>query len=70
MLTLYFSKGALANFLDDCVFAELGCRVDPLFLGGGRHCEREREWGRMWGRERVEERDYKQIAMSRGCKMK
>lgn len=39
LLTLYFSKGALANLLDDGVLAELGWRVDYLLIRGGGHCE-------------------------------
>jgi hypothetical protein len=38
-LTLYFSKGALSNFLDDSVLAELRWRVDPVLFRGDRHCE-------------------------------
>ena len=43
LLTLYFSKGALSNFLNDGIFAELGWRIGPLLFRGGRHCKRG-EW--------------------------
>ena len=66
LLTLYFSKGSLPNFLDDSVLAELRWRVGLLLLRGDRHCEYGS--GRDVGRRRSEERDYKQIAVSRGCK--
>lgn len=39
LLTLYFSKGALSNFLDDSVLAELGWRIGPLLFRSDRHCE-------------------------------
>jgi len=68
LLTLYFSKGALSNFLDDCVFAELCWRVDHLLFRGDRHCvgtEGGRGCGEVSGSE---ERDYKRIAVSRGWK--
>jgi len=38
LLTLYFSKGAMSNFLDDSVLAELRWRI-CLLLRGDRHCE-------------------------------
>ena len=66
LLTLYFSKSSLPNFLDDSVLAELRWRIGLLLLRGDRHCEYGS--GRDVGRRRSEERDYKQIAVSRGCK--
>ena len=39
LLTLYCAKGALCNFLDDGVLAELRWRVDHLFVRGSGHCE-------------------------------
>lgn len=38
MLTLYFSKSALSDFLDDGVFAELRWRVGHLLFRGDGHC--------------------------------
>lgn len=54
LLTLYFSKGALSNFLDDGIFAELGCRIACLLVRGGRHCKHG-EWRDVrerWSEER------------------
>ena len=53
LLTLYFSKGALTNFLDDSVLAELRWGVGVLVFRGDRHCELG--VGEMWGREGREE---------------
>jgi len=50
ILTLYFSKGALANFFDDGVFAELRWRVEHLIIRGDGHCECGEGEGEMWGR--------------------
>lgn len=65
LLTLYFAKGALANFLDDGVLAELGWGVDHLVFRGDGHGEQGR--GDV-GKRELEERNYKQIALPRGCK--